>query len=133
MRIMFSWSIVTLTLCSEMDLCFIFEIEILLLFRELYHRGLNPLFFYLFLSSCTCTKIVPVGIIASYYISISFYFSGGITRDWIGVPRKFYEPGSTKYRCACVYLADKLSAEKFIPYDDCPPTSPSCHVAPEKT
>ncbi|CAG9817285.1 unnamed protein product [Phaedon cochleariae] len=28
--------------------------------------------------------------------------SGGITRDWIGVPRQFYEMHSKSYRCACI-------------------------------
>ncbi|KAI8507465.1 Neuferricin [Branchiostoma belcheri] len=28
--------------------------------------------------------------------------SGGIERDWVGVPRKLYKPGSDRYRCACV-------------------------------
>ncbi|XP_075446102.1 neuferricin [Ascaphus truei] len=28
--------------------------------------------------------------------------SGGIQRDWVGVPRKMYIPGSDGYRCVCV-------------------------------
>ncbi|XP_066296904.1 neuferricin-like [Branchiostoma lanceolatum] len=28
--------------------------------------------------------------------------SGGIERDWVGVPRKLYKPDSDKYRCICV-------------------------------
>jgi hypothetical protein len=28
--------------------------------------------------------------------------SGGVERDWAGVPRKLYEPGTSKHRCACV-------------------------------
>ncbi|KAJ6655769.1 hypothetical protein lerEdw1_004822 [Lerista edwardsae] len=28
--------------------------------------------------------------------------SGGISRDWKGVPRKLYEPGSQRSRCVCV-------------------------------
>lgn len=29
-------------------------------------------------------------------------FSGGFERDWTGVPRKLYNPGKGKPRCACV-------------------------------
>ncbi|XP_033748546.1 neuferricin-like [Pecten maximus] len=28
--------------------------------------------------------------------------SGGIQRDWAGLPREYYRPGTTKPRCACV-------------------------------
>ncbi|XP_013007496.1 neuferricin isoform X3 [Cavia porcellus] len=28
--------------------------------------------------------------------------SGGVSRDWIGVPRKLYKPGSKEPRCVCV-------------------------------
>ncbi|XP_069470821.1 neuferricin [Ambystoma mexicanum] len=28
--------------------------------------------------------------------------SGGIERDWIGVPRKLYKPGAKSHRCVCV-------------------------------
>ncbi|XP_074046649.1 neuferricin [Macrotis lagotis] len=28
--------------------------------------------------------------------------SGGVTRDWTGVPRKLYQPGRKKPRCVCV-------------------------------
>ncbi|VDO46663.1 unnamed protein product, partial [Brugia timori] len=28
--------------------------------------------------------------------------SGGIERDWVGVPRKLFDAGSKSYRCACV-------------------------------
>jgi hypothetical protein len=34
---------------------------------------------------------------------IYFYIcSGGIQRDWVGVPRKYFRPGSPTPRCACV-------------------------------
>ncbi|KAK7081595.1 Neuferricin [Halocaridina rubra] len=28
--------------------------------------------------------------------------SGGVDRDWVGVPRKLYSPGQSKPRCACI-------------------------------
>ncbi|XP_012265794.2 neuferricin [Athalia rosae] len=33
--------------------------------------------------------------------------SGGIERNWIGVPRMLYEAGSEQYRCTCVNLRSK--------------------------
>lgn len=29
-------------------------------------------------------------------------FSGGIQREWVGVPRQYFRPGETQARCACV-------------------------------
>ncbi|XP_054264894.1 neuferricin-like isoform X1 [Macrosteles quadrilineatus] len=64
--------------------------------------------------------------------------SGGIERDWIGVPRKFYEPGGSSYRCACVNNADlpqvispetgKVRSKNIEEYEDCHPKSSSCFV-----
>lgn len=34
--------------------------------------------------------------------------SGGITRDWIGRPRLFYELATKKWRCACTQTDDEL-------------------------
>lgn len=57
--------------------------------------------------------------------------SGGIKRSWVGVPRKFYEPGSTKHRCACVNTAEDISKGKFSEYEGCQPDSTSCFIKPE--
>lgn len=44
--------------------------------------------------------------------------SGGIDRDFVGVPRKFYEVGKSEYRCACV-PNDRLDDPLLKQYDDC--------------
>lgn len=58
--------------------------------------------------------------------------SGNVERDWIGVPRKFYEsPGSKKHRCACVNLGSKDYKENkgnFKEYDGCARNSVKCHI-----
>ncbi|KAK3930695.1 Neuferricin [Frankliniella fusca] len=61
--------------------------------------------------------------------------SGGIERDWAGVPRKYYKPGSESYRCTCIKYADEM---KIVPrdqrkgnieeYDGCEFDSNSCYV-----
>ncbi|BES97460.1 heme Hypothetical protein [Nesidiocoris tenuis] len=54
--------------------------------------------------------------------------SGGVSRDWVGVPRKFYETGSKNYRCACVPLGvpeDNVDG-RFEIYEDCAPYSEKC-------
>ncbi|XP_043253640.1 neuferricin isoform X2 [Colletes gigas] len=58
--------------------------------------------------------------------------SGGIERNWIGVPRMLFESSNFKqYRCACV----KLDSEEFEEtkgmvreYDGCPKTAIKCAV-----
>ena len=60
------------------------------------------------------------------------YSSGGITRNWIGVPRMLYEsPGSKQYRCICIRLDSKEFEEyKAIiqAYDGCDNDSIDCVV-----
>ncbi|XP_063916710.1 neuferricin [Zophobas morio] len=51
--------------------------------------------------------------------------SGGVTRDWVGVPRQLYQPGQD-YRCACVQTPE-LSAN-LKEYEGCDSTSESCFV-----
>lgn len=51
--------------------------------------------------------------------------SGGIDRDFIGVPRKFYEVGNSEFRCACV-PNDRLNDPLLKQYDDCDPNSIEC-------
>ncbi|XP_007558006.1 neuferricin [Poecilia formosa] len=55
--------------------------------------------------------------------------SGGVKRDWTGVPRKFFSPGSGHTRCVCVKdpsaAADHPSMQK---YDGCPSDAESCMV-----
>ncbi|KAL3268184.1 hypothetical protein HHI36_007310 [Cryptolaemus montrouzieri] len=52
--------------------------------------------------------------------------SGGIKRNWVGVPRKFFSPGSTKHRCACVQDED-LNAGNVKEYEKCDPKSAHCY------
>ncbi|CAK9812188.1 Cyb5d2 [Anthophora quadrimaculata] len=61
--------------------------------------------------------------------------SGGIERDWIGVPRMLFEsPNSKQYRCACVKLDSKEYKEMkgmLREYSQCPETSIRCFVKAE--
>nr|XP_034188661.1 neuferricin [Osmia lignaria] len=56
--------------------------------------------------------------------------SGGIERDWIGVPRMLFEsPSSKQYRCACVKLDSKEYEElkgMLKEYTKCPKTAIKC-------
>lgn len=67
--------------------------------------------------------------------------SGGIKRDWVGVPRKLFKPATGKYRCACIRTtgppSDQLETKQhnnrgdldnpnLKEYDNCVPTSESC-------
>lgn len=54
-------------------------------------------------------------------------FSGGIERDWIGVPRKLYEPGSDSYRCACI-SDENRNLGNIREYEDCDPNFVSCYI-----
>lgn len=58
--------------------------------------------------------------------------SGGIERDWIGVPRMLYDsPSSHQYRCACVKLDSKEYEESkgmIREYIQCPNTATKCAV-----
>ena len=67
----------------------------------------------------------------------SIYFSGGITRDWIGVPRLFLAPGTSTPRCVCVRTKGSssfgldttngdLSDARIKPYPGCDPLSEFC-------
>jgi len=68
--------------------------------------------------------------------------SGGINRDWVGVPRKLFKPGSSQSRCACIKDsgppsdADPQAPHKnrgdldnpnLQPYDNCNPVAISCN------
>ncbi|PBC31459.1 neuferricin [Apis cerana] len=58
--------------------------------------------------------------------------SGGIERNWIGVPRMLFEsPNSKEYRCACVKLDSKEYKEfkgMLKEYPQCPKSSIKCAV-----
>lgn len=65
-----------------------------------------------------------------------YLFSGGINRDWVGVPRKLYKVGSDTFRCACVNLEDLKNPDSLQYarrghlqlYEDCDPDEASCFV-----
>ncbi|KAM8835532.1 neuferricin [Synchiropus picturatus] len=55
--------------------------------------------------------------------------SGGVERNWEGVPRKLFSPGSSSARCVCVQ--DPSAAEEnpnLQQYEDCPSHSDSCTI-----
>uniref|UniRef100_A0A8C1TDP9 Neuferricin n=1 Tax=Cyprinus carpio TaxID=7962 RepID=A0A8C1TDP9_CYPCA len=56
--------------------------------------------------------------------------SGGIHRDWVGVPRMLFSPGSGHSRCVCIRLSDPVHAENrnLREYKDCPPQAESCRT-----
>ncbi|KAK8405991.1 hypothetical protein O3P69_007007 [Scylla paramamosain] len=68
--------------------------------------------------------------------------SGGIERDWVGVPRKLFMPGQSKSRCACVknfgapshdpkrinHDRGDLDHPNLQEYPKCEPDQPECYV-----
>lgn len=59
--------------------------------------------------------------------------SGGIERDWIGVPRKLYVPGANSYRCACVNKSnlnnDNIEMSQYlVEYEGCEANSNTCYI-----
>lgn len=63
--------------------------------------------------------------------------SGGIARNWIGVPRMLYEsPSSKQYRCACIKLDSKEYDEYngiLRVFDGCKETSSTCNIKKNST
>lgn len=51
--------------------------------------------------------------------------SGGIDRDFVGFPRKFFEVAKSEYRCACV-PSDRLEDTLLKEYDNCDRKSIEC-------
>lgn len=71
----------------------------------------------------------------------SSILSGGISRDWTGVPRKLYQPGGKKPQCVCVRTTGPptgqasstshddrgdLDNPSLQEYMGCPPLASSC-------
>jgi hypothetical protein len=67
--------------------------------------------------------------------------SGGVEREWVGVPRRLFSPGSKHYRCACVKNFGKPLASTNVEgnrgdldnpnlklYPNCPPESNACKI-----
>lgn len=57
--------------------------------------------------------------------------SGGKKRNWIGVPRKYYEPGKD-FRCACIKESE-LDSPNLKPYENCDPKSTTCFYKLEES
>lgn len=60
--------------------------------------------------------------------------SGGIHRDWVGVPRMLFTPGSGHSRCVCIQQSDPMHSENrnLREYTDCPPHAESCRITKDK-
>lgn len=83
-----------------------------------------------------CNSETKVGVSRRIWCSEN---SGGIKRDWIGVPRQYFQPGNSQARCACI--RDKgppssggsssnngdLNNPNMKVYDGCEPTATSCN------
>ncbi|XP_034034877.1 neuferricin isoform X2 [Thalassophryne amazonica] len=53
--------------------------------------------------------------------------SGGVERDWTGVPRKLFSPGSSSTRCVCVKMQSAGEENPNLQeYEGCPPHAESC-------
>ncbi|XP_041947669.1 neuferricin isoform X5 [Alosa sapidissima] len=55
--------------------------------------------------------------------------SGGVKREWVGVPRKLFSPGSSRSHCVC--LQQELSRSdnpNLQEYSGCPAEAESCFV-----
>lgn len=61
--------------------------------------------------------------------------SGGVERNWVGVPRKFKDPTNPngKMRCACVRLEDSENDTLYQMYESCPRDATSCFIGETKT
>lgn len=54
--------------------------------------------------------------------------SGGISRDWVGVPRRLLNAGDKKERCACVDPSRGAGDEVVEVYEGCDPAAVRCKV-----
>ncbi|XP_038215706.1 neuferricin [Zerene cesonia] len=51
--------------------------------------------------------------------------SGGIKRNWVGVPRQLYEPGGDKPKCVCVQREDTNMLKQ---YEECSNSATECVI-----
>lgn len=54
--------------------------------------------------------------------------SGGIEREWVGVPRRVFKPGQTDFNCVCVQESELGGSKgsKLKEFDGCDPLSTKC-------
>lgn len=65
--------------------------------------------------------------------NLFLFNSGGIDRDWVGVPRMLFETAGAQgsYRCACIELNSKEYEEnkaRLREYDGCEKYATKCNV-----
>ncbi|XP_071789674.1 neuferricin-like [Asterias amurensis] len=53
--------------------------------------------------------------------------SGGIVRGWVGLPRRYFLPGSKNWKCVCVHDRD-LSNPHMKVFEGCGPSDISCKM-----
>lgn len=51
--------------------------------------------------------------------------SGGIDRNWAGVPRKFFQDNSKDFKCICAN-EHTINLDFIKEYDDCDPKADTC-------
>ena len=60
--------------------------------------------------------------------------SGGVQRDWTGVPRQFRDPTlgvKGSIRCVCAKEDEAEDTSKFMKYDGCPRWNVTCYLEDE--
>ena len=73
----------------------------------------------------------------TFFRNVFFYdyetlcYSGGVHRDWVGVPRQIYRTGLTSPQCVCVNDGD-LNDPQLSVYENCDKTAASCNLGPLK-
>ena len=82
------------------------------------------------------STVVPAGTVYcssmhSVYPTPPTPHSGGTERDWEGVPRRYFAPGSKSWRCACVH-GDDLNSGRVKLYPSCQPTDGECKIYPDQ-
>jgi hypothetical protein len=63
-----------------------------------------------------------------FTFEVNSYFSGGIERTWVGVPRRYFDSLKKVERCVCIETID-LQDGRFRQYKDCSPTSTECRIS----
>lgn len=84
---------------------------------------------------CTTLRLNVWALLLSFDFKhfVYHFYSGGIKRKWIGVPRKLQtldEHGKLSVRCACIQVDQLNLAEQahIVEYDDCNASSTTCYV-----